>query len=298
MIIGAGFTGLIAAYVFPQDAIREAAPGPAQMHQALLRFRSDEISKLTGIPFKQVTVRKGIWLAGKFVQPSIGVANMYSQKCLGRVLGDRSIWNLETVQRFIAPPTFYAQLIDTVGHRIDWNTRVDFNVAKTCGRPFINTSPLPLVLTSLGIMTPDVMFEREPISVVKFTVSRCEAYQTVYFPSMLHSMYRASITGNTLICEFADKPEGDWEADLLNAFQLHGDLEQQEMTKQPFGKIAPIDNAIRKRMIHKLSAEHNIYSLGRFAVWRNILLDDMLQDATIVKRLLHANEYDLQIAAL
>lgn len=83
MIVGAGLAGLITAHVFPRHAVVEAATEPLQMHKAVLRFRNESVSNLVGIPFKAVTVRKGVWWERKFVPADIGLANLYSDKCLG-----------------------------------------------------------------------------------------------------------------------------------------------------------------------------------------------------------------------
>jgi hypothetical protein len=297
MIIGAGLAGLIAAHVFPREVVCEVSDEPQQMHRALLRFRSDAISRLTGIPFKKVRVRKGIFFNDNFHEPNIALANMHSQNCLGSILGDRSIWNIDAADRFIAPETLYEQLIDAVGNRIMWGSEVDFKLAKGCASPFINTAPLPVVLASLGI-DPPVELRRAPITVQRYRVEYCDAYQTIYFPDMNHSLYRASITGDLLICEFQGDPLGDWEAELNLAFALLGNYEPIGTYKQAFGKIADIAPGIRKALIHKLTVDHNIFSLGRFATWRNVLLDDVLDDAAVVKRLATAGEYDRKLASL
>ena len=43
---------------------------------------------------------------------------------------------------------------------------------------------------------------------------------------------------------------------------------------------------VRKELIHRLSMEANVYSLGRFATWRNILLDDVVEDARRIQRMM------------
>ena len=97
IILGAGLSGLIAATQFPNATVFEAN-GPEHLsHKAVLRFRSDSLSRLTGIPFRKVTVRKSIWHEGKHVAPNIQLANLYSFKTNGGYL-DRSIWKLDPVE--------------------------------------------------------------------------------------------------------------------------------------------------------------------------------------------------------
>jgi len=289
MIIGAGLTGLIAAHAFPRQQIIESSDEPTDNHKALLRFRSSAVADLVGIPFKPVTVRKGIWMDDKWHSPQIDLANLYSRKVLGKII-DRSIWNLETVTRWIAPETFYEQLIENVNLRIAWGVDYAFSDINTA--PIISTAPLYLSAFHTSIKTELPEFQRAPIEVLRFRITGdCRVYQTVYFPSLEHCLYRASITGNLLICEFAGSPyEGNWMVDVEKAFAIY-DAEPIESTSQSFGKIAPIDEELRQQYIATLTREKNIFSLGRFATWRNILLDDVVHDISVIRRLITSNEY-------
>lgn len=294
IIVGAGLAGLIAAHMFPTLPVIETAETALAGHRALLRFRSDTVAKVTGIDFRRVMVQKGIWAGMEFVAPSIRLANMYSIKCHGKALPDRSIWRLDAAERFIAPETFYEQLLEAVGPRVSWAQRWDFSARSGA----ISTAPLPAVLEALGIVPgPEIRFDRQPITVRRFRVPGWDVFQTVYFPEGTHTMYRASMTGDLLICEFIGEPEGSWQTDVELAFAL-ADYEFIESSGQRFGKIAPVNDTFRKQLIARLTTEHNIFSLGRFATWRNILLDDVVNDALVIKRLITASPYERRLAAL
>jgi len=292
VIVGAGFSGLIAAHVFPSMPICDAAPEPKQGHQALLRFRSDAVAKLTGIDFKAVDVHKGIYFRGSFHEPNIQLANLYSRKVIDSI-ADRSVWDISTRRRYIAPENFHEQLLDAVGSRITWGLVYNYDEAPLT----ISTAPLPNVLAALQIHT-GVTWSRSPITVRKFRIPDSDVYQTIYFPSTQHSLYRASITGDVLIAEHVGHVYGEWMAEMLAAFGLDHELEWMGDTEQSYGKIAEVDNDLRKSAIHRLSAEHNIFSVGRFATWKNILLDDVVDDAWKVKRLINASRYDRQLGAI
>jgi len=298
VIVGAGLAGLIAAHAFPRMPVIEAGP-EREMHKALLRFRSDSVAKLTGIDFTKVRVRKGIWLDGRFQNPSIRAGNLYSRKCLGILQGDRSIWNMEPVDRFIAPDSFYAQLVEGAHSRIHWETPADYQGASERKVQLISTAPLPVALAALAI-PHDLEFKRAGITVCRFHVPNCSAYQTIYFPGEEHCMYRASITGETLIVEFSEGNQGGaaWMEDLLQAFALPDGVELIEKVSQSYGKIAPVDSTARKALIAKLTNDFGVYSLGRFATWRNLLLDDVVDDVAVVKRLLTASSYERRLAAM
>ena len=299
MIVGAGFAGLISAHIFPREQIIESAPEPLQAHRALLRFRSDVVGKLTGVDFRKVRVRKGLFINGMFSEPNIHLANAYSQKCLGEIVGERSIWNLDPVDRFIAPETFYEQLIDAVGTRIKWGTKADYLGEIASHNPIISTAPLPVVLREV-VCPLAIEFNRAPITVMRYRLDKCDVHQTIYYPTSAHSLYRASITGDLLLCEFAGEPTGDWQQDVISSFCLLsvGQMEPIDVARQSYGKIAPVDNGLRKALIHDLSVRYNIFSIGRFATWRNVLLDDIVNDAAVVKKLISAAGYERRIAAL
>lgn len=292
-IVGGGLAGLIAAHAWPSAPVFEAAPKPTATHRALLRFRTDAVSTLTGVEFRKVRVRKGIFYDGEFVAPNIQLANMYARKCTGRLSGDRSIWNIDPVDRFVAPDDLYERLVDQVGGRIHWAYKFDFNLAARRS-PIVSTAPLPLVAAQLKIEAPGQTFNRSGIIVQRFHIPGADAFQTVYFPSFYTDVYRASITGSTLIVESIGMQPDEYIPGVVGeAFGLEraGNIVEQERVGQSFGKIVEIDSSVRKRLLFELTTKHGIYSLGRFATWRNILLDDVVGDIAAVKRLLAADTH-------
>lgn len=297
MIVGAGLAGLISAHAFPREPIVEIQPEPSAIHKALLRFRTKDVGELTGIEFKPVTVHKGIFEDGTFHAPNIRHANLYATKVLGRLM-DRSIWSLDSVVRYIAPPVFYEQLVDSVKDRIVWGT--DWQEAQNDlppNIPIISTAPMSAMLDTFCIDIGE-SFAKASIHVQRFEVDNCDLYQTVYFPTLKHSLYRASITGNVLICEFAGLPDGDWNLDVHGAFGTDpGQLDPLGTADQKFGKIAPIDEEKRRAAIVHLTEAHNIFSVGRFATWRNILLDDVVNDIAMVKQLINDSAYGRRLKA-
>lgn len=302
IIIGAGLAGLLAAHAWPNAQVFEADSEPRMNHAALLRFRGDAVSKLVGIEFRRVRVHKGIWLDGAYVEPSIRAANMYSRKILAGRVADRSIWNIAASDRWVAPESLYEELVENIGKRVFWGAPFDlagFSARRRADAKLnaISTAPLPVAMKELmPALAADVTFERAPITVDRFRLSRTDVFQTVYFPTPAHSAYRASITGDLLIVEHAGAAAfGEWLNEVVEAFNIHGSVSPIGTVKQSYGKIAPINDSLRKRLLFSLTHEHGIYSLGRFATWRNILLDDVVDDIAVVKRLMRSsNSYDVR----
>jgi hypothetical protein len=292
-IWGAGLSGLIAANIFPQANVFEAGPRGQPGHKALLRFRSKAVADATGVEFKKVRVHKGLWSGGKFVEPNILHANQYSQKVIGH-LADRSIWNLEAVERYIAPDDFIDQLLQNVGQRIEWNAPINQLHNLTRGEePVISTIPMGFLQHIIGLklntQSPDA-FQRKEIIVRRWKITGADVYQTIYVSDPSTNCYRVSITGDMLIAEYIGAVDSFQPGEpFCVSAQPNNALPD---VKQSFGKIAPIEETWRRQFILRASNEHNVFSLGRFATWRNILLDDVVHDCSVIKRLLKGDHYD------
>lgn len=296
-IYGAGIAGLLAGCQFQQARIYEAAPENTAQHKAVLRFRSSAVGDAVGIDFRKVKVHKGLWLDGKNVEPSIQLANWYSRKVIGK-LADRSIWNLAPAERFIAPEDFIGQLVDRCAGRITWNHKLTREEVLSEREPVISTLPMNVMAQFMANeftrefieAAPD--FDYEGITVRRWRIPGADVFQTIYFPSLDTSLYRASITGDLLIAEYVHASDNS-EDMMFEAFGLVADdCVPIEKVSQRYGKIARIDDAWRKQFIFWLTHERNIFSLGRFGTWRNLLLDDVIQDIAVLKKLMNTTTYD------
>ena len=84
IIFGAGIAGCLAGIINPKAQIIERGSGKSS-HKAVLRFRTNDISKVTGIPFKKVSVKKTIWyedVEHNIITPRL--AALYGKKVIGR----------------------------------------------------------------------------------------------------------------------------------------------------------------------------------------------------------------------
>lgn len=309
MIIGAGLAGMIAAFAFPTEELWESRGREHVEHQALLRFRSPAISELTGIPFRRVTVHKGVWWHGQWAAPAIDVCNMYSMKVIGR-LADRSLWDTSPCVRWVPPANFHTRLCDLLEKRIHWNTPVAMvdlsNHSVRSGDLLISTIPLSVLAEKLLGYKGEFLSAK--IVTTHSEVPLSEVFQTVYFPSDAHGLYRASLTGSQLTCEWTgDDPANLGDIDLAAqevaaafGYEMLSEHVKQSLTDfhtQTFGKLLPIPEALRKNLIVRLTGRYGIYSLGRFATWRNILLDDVMHDVAVIKQLASASAYERQLIA-
>jgi hypothetical protein len=310
IIIGAGLAGLAAACKFPGATIYESG-ARGEKHKAVLRFRDKSVSELTGIPFKEVTVRKEIYLnGGMYNACSISAANMYSRKVAG-IYEDRSIWDLAPSKRYIAPENFYDRLVDMSlarGVEIHWNFPVSKDLLVTESDAWINTAPLPVIMDVVGMPKADFNFEKSAIHVDRYRLPKgSDVYQTIYFPQMNMRVYRASITGDVLTVESLggdSKEHFEWPSNsreelsiIIDAFGLDRfeRLEFIDSADQKYGKIVDLPRNQREAILYELTREFNIFSLGRFATWRNLLLDDVVKDLNVIERLMTASSYGREL---
>jgi hypothetical protein len=301
IIIGAGLSGLITACMIPAATIREAAPEGTGHHKALLRFRSDVVSRATSIPFREVTVHKAIQYEGHtYTACTPRLANLYSAKVTGVLAGDRSIWDLATTKRFIAPEDFHDQLVDRHRTRIEFCAPIEV-LREGQEEVFINTAPLPVIMRACGLHPIEAAFSASPIEVSRYRLAAgTDIYQTLYFPQPNILTFRASITGDLLIVERMKGPLDNVSSiassDISYVCSSFGidpaGIKPIERVDQKFGKIVDIPRADREAILHRLSNNFNVFSVGRFACWRNILLDDVVKDIEVVKRLMSASAYN------
>lgn len=296
IIVGAGLAGLIAANYFKrgQVQVHEIQSSLPHNHRALLRFRSNAISKATGIPFKKVLVHKSIVHSNNFLDfPNPYVCNQYSLKTSGKIL-PRSIWNTESDFRYIAPSDLISQLADGVDIRYSQN----FNPKTSDCGPVISTIPMPIMMRKIGWKYSPT-FEKRPIWAlnVDLGVTEVDVYQTIYFADLENPCYRASIVGNHFIAEFVEEPDcepEEWPTVCENLLDFFGiptgvcNFSNMTLKCQEYGKIVPIDEEHRKEFMYTLTREYNIYSLGRFATWRQIVLDDLIHDLEVIESLIKA----------
>jgi len=296
--------GCLAGIVNRDVRILEISPGPTVNHQALIRFRSDAISKVTGIPFKRVQVQKSIWRHSEEVQPTVRICNMYARKVTGYYI-DRSINDISSVTRFVAPQNFHKQMLDILHNRIFYDQEVrliDHNMihvqsgiyTRAPGEAVISTLPIFVNAKLVSIDPPDYNFESHTIYITKFSIDRCDKYATVYYPDLDDPHYRASLAGSELIIESIEPIESNHVSDVFDSFGLASCTNFQKFANelQKNGKIIPMPDARRKIFLYNLTKNHNLYSLGRFATWRNILLDDVLNDVYVINKMINTDQYD------
>lgn len=289
-IIGAGLTGLIAAYAFKDAVIHEYLKEP-RVHKAVLRFRTEEVSKLTGIPFRKVLVHKAVSENGGFVTPNLRHMNHYSLKVAGGYY-DRSIGNLEPSVRYIAPLDFHQQMLDHHKDRIFFDSDVPLTEMTT---PVISTLPLNVLVDKfkLDAQLPKEALHSNPIYVTTVDVEHCDLYQTIYFPELSNPVYRASITGNQIIIESMLTIGRTRIEDTIETFGISGGWSIASLNfEQKIGKFNPLEENYRKQLMFDITSALGIYSLGRNATWRKILLDDVVNDIKRIESMLKTSAYD------
>ena len=274
IIAGAGLAGLIAGNIFRNYSPRiiEMQSSLPSNHKAILRFRDHSVSKATGIEFKKVKVRKGI--------------AYNSIKVTGKVQS-RSCWNLNDAERFLSPDDFIMRIAK--GLKINYSETLHKSMFD--GQPIISTIPMPAMMDIVGWKDkPEFPYRSIWSCWCNIKDYDVQVNQTIYYPDLKDPYYRASLLGNKLILEYNQEPwqsREDVISVLSNDFGIDTEVTELHVKKQKYGKISAIDDNLRKEFLYYLTREFNVYSLGRFATWKQIILDDVVDDAGKIMKLIN-----------
>ena len=305
IIYGAGMSGLLAATMLRRmdPVIHEAQPELPNNHAALLRFRSDIVARETGIKFKKVWVQKAVRkMDGSLTtEPDLMLQNLYSMKVSGSIM-NRSIGNLAPGERYIAPEDFISQLAKKLD--IQYESQLTKETLKEGAKsiPCISTIPMNALMSTVG--WSDVpKFDYKPITTITARIKNmpCEVYQTIYIPQLEYDAYRVSITGDILIIESAglDYFSG---MEIMQYIENHAlmffhqtgskrlDYELISRKEQKYGKLVNSTGRAGKEFILAMTDLYNIYSLGRFATWRQILMDDVAKDVRQIEQMIEQRD--------
>ena len=306
-ILGAGMSGLLAGQHFRthNPKIIERQDCIPNNHAALLRFRTKIIQSETKIRLKEVKVQKMInYKENHFTESNLFFNNLYSQKVTGGVW-PRSINNLSPASRYIAPLDLISQMSEGCDVVYDLSLSGEFleeHRAFDTDVPIISTIPMPALMKMVGWdEIPD--FKSQKIWTQRATIDfpECGVYQTIYYPDKLLSHYRASVIGQTVIVESIREPQQDPGQVIMEILRDDFGIEAKRLTDihsgvQRYGKIMPIDEGTRQKFIFEMTTRYNLYSVGRFATWRQLLLDDIVEDIQKVEKFIRGkSDYNRKI---
>lgn len=310
-VVGAGMAGLLAAVILRDecDLVIESQEALPNNHRALLRFRSAIVGDTVNIPFRAVDVIKTVETTGNPVKDAIS----YSMKTNGSAtLRSLVSANGKLEQRFIAPDDLVQRLASKVTSKIKFGER--WQGDRLSSGPVISTLPMPTLMKILGYEGPRPEFKSVLGFVATAKLRDCNFCSTIYLPSYDRLPYRASVTGDQLIVEYAFPNEHEKSADkqmsrlmgypkelfdhlddILRLFGLNAGviIGKPEIKKQHYAKILPVEDELRKRFMLWATETHNVYSLGRFATWRpGLMTDDLIKDLRVIQRLASDGTYD------
>lgn len=285
-IIGAGLAGLLAANMLRrhQPYVLERQSDLPNNHHAVLRFRSEGVSRQLHIPFREVQVFKSC-----DDKDPVAAALRYSKKVLGRY-EVRSLINLAPATRYIAPPDLVSQMAD--GVNIQFN--VEFAPDCRWPEPVISTIPMAMLMDLLEYEGERPEFVSMPGWTVTATIEGCDAFVTRYYTSAMCPAYRVSVTGDQLIIEGTGDPPAQMSIENMivklsvDLGIRHLDIGRGKLHQGRYAKIghlSPADRRKAKDFMFWATRERGIYSLGRFATWRaGLLLDDLVNDILMIER--------------
>ncbi len=314
VILGAGLAGTIMYSVLNKKAtIIERSNPNTNSHHAVLHFRNPELGRVLDLEFKKINVQKSIVYQGKhYSESNIFFSNQYSLKLLDTI-EERSIDDLKEKERWITVgDQAYNHIIDpsnsggvyfnsTVIRLGDKEVIISYaNNHEDIPIPadiIISTLPLAVNLHLVGESlegTKTFSYSKIYVYTIEFEEGFSQVYQTIYYPATHYPVYRASLEANKLIIEAKDKCEDKILGEVLenfglNKYNIDYDIDLKR-TEQTYGKITPLAPEKRRSILNNLTQEHNMYCIGRFALWKNVRMDDIYQDALKIKEMIRCSE--------
>lgn len=301
-IVGAGMAGLLAGNMLNRHdiTIHEAQPSLPNNHSAVLRFGTEKVSEVLGIPFRKVRMIKTYLPWRNRVADCLS----YSMKCTGVARSDRSITSdVFSADRWIAPGDLVAQMADRISsNNIIFNSKIGETMIQSSAEPTISTIPMPALMKLL-----DYPYQPEFKWVggknLRCKIENCDAFVSMYVPDPFYDFNRVSITGDEMIAEYSLNgvagpicilPD---VKNISNILGINlGNFGPVTIKDQTYAKIAPIDDSERKRFLAWATDQHNIYSLGRFATWRpGLMLDDLVHDIRLIERWATKDKYGIRM---
>lgn len=317
IIIGAGISGLIAFNFFKKynpviiEKNTEREFG-LNNHSALFRIKDSRIPLLLGLNARKISISKSIYSSREFHEkPTIKMANEYSIKTNGTI-SKRSILNesdngirylinkeeliKEFIKRYKYHCHFGCKLINIENKMITVDIK-DKGLQNFNYNNCINTTRVDnlLQLTGNKLKVTNKNFKILPIYTANIKLKiKCNVNQTVYIPDRDEIIYRMTLQENKLIIEGTKTIIfGDIISLSNSIFGLRecdfdfNSLKYEEMKQ---GKIREIEENNRRNIIFNLTKNYHIYSLGRFAIWKNITTNDLMQDCEIIERFINFSD--------
>jgi hypothetical protein len=309
VVIGAGISGRIAAATLDSEhdvLMVDAAQKkhhPFADHKAILRLRSDDIKKFFQCTMKEILAHKQVLHKGVlYDSATIDMNNCYSQKCYGSV-SKRSIYELGIVKRYIVEYIQPEKGLDICFNKkvvkVSDDRQIHFPDGSTETYDFcVSTMPMPSMLNAAyGSFTSGIsrLLKSRPVFIKRCRLSMMlDKHRTIYF-TQPDFPYRATLEECVLIIESMRPVTDSDTAMVADAFGFKSrDISSYTVHKKNIGKILPFANRIRKQIIDDLTNRFNIYSLGRFAIWKPIrvdhVIDDMKTIACIINDILNRHD--------
>jgi hypothetical protein len=291
VILGAGLSGCLAAEMFKAHDVTMVAPPSSsvglQNHKAVMRIKDPTMAMILGVVAKKILVSKGIRSKGEFVPyASIRDSNLYSLKLYGYI-GNKSILDTKTVERHLMVGEIVprCKVIPSSILRIKKGS-ILLKGQKVLEYDFcISTLPMFVNCKLTGLSKLNQLFNTAEITILNWPlgIPTSNTYQTIYYPDLETPLYRATLQDGTIISEIIggtywhDKIRKELEA----SFGILLASEPEAFT-QKNGKMHSIDETARKKIIYSLTDKFNLFSLGRYSIWKQIRADDLLSDVNTI----------------
>ena len=298
---------MIAAEHWPASQIYEIGSQSAQSGN-FIRMRADSLASRLKLPATKVTAHSCVlsidgdnFIYRERATPA-DIIN-YSRKVIG-ILSARSIMNCGQHTRWVFGADALLELRHRHRSRINYNAVLPASHWADPSIPVVSTAPMVVATDALGIPAPDedlahpLIVYRAPVSNADISLS-----VTLYVPSPATPVSRITLSESWLVLELASsasRAESMTQA-LELARQAFGLLPRELGEPQSFtqpSKLTPQSEEART-ILFAMSANHNVWSLGRYATARSgVLIEHLPHDCEVISKLMALRSDSCQYKSL
>lgn len=306
-IIGAGLSGIFASEYLSRRGIEctvfEKTDGSFH-HQGVLRFKNKMVPQYLNADWEEIEIAKGFLYKGQvYNSATIAMNNLYSRKTTGEY-HKRSVMSDSTdTKRYILTSE------PRLGENCRYNCKIsgiekgrlflDSDMGKIPSSPFdfiVSTVPIYSAAELCGIP----VFEEFKLKTIHSAIANLDVpstiFQTLYVIDPEISIYRVTIHRRQIIVESVSPVDYDECDKVLKHFGINMSLKFQFAAwTGGVGKIVPINDIERRKLILKMTQKFNVFSFGRYAVWKpRLVLDNMLGDIERIHKMMRMMEGERQ----
>jgi hypothetical protein len=292
-IIGAGLSGLLAYNFFKNEEIvifeKNKEENMKFNHNAILRTKNEEFPRMLGIDYEEVELEKNYLFENKlYLNTTIEMKNNYSMKVSDRLFKRSLNKEYNSRKRFI----FDISTINYDKYKIVYGCNIDKRENLGDCDFCISTIPMNSAGKIFNINIKENFNMKDIFITLIYLNIDSELHQTICDCNDLSYIYRMTLNRRIITIESIGEIK---ERNIFEGIKYFGlsvnNISEIKNAIQKNGKIFEISDDIRKAFLLELTLKYNVYSLGRYAIWKpKLMLDDLLSDLYKIRKMMNISK--------